>query len=90
MPLILPRQSLKQRKRLTEKVPQRLLHELALGEQALILKDKLKVPRVIDDHAWRQAGHRDLEGLVAELPLTFGEPREELRQRLDEQEPIAD
>src|SRR6266566_1222740 len=54
---------------LTEQVPEHALDKAPLAEDALIPEDKVEIPGVVDHDTGRQAGHDNLERLVAELAL---------------------
>lgn len=74
-----------------EEVPQRGLHEAALGKDgAVVPEDEVEVARVGDDDARRQAGDVQLERLAAEEALALGEPGEELLAGPEEVEAVAD
>jgi len=75
---------------LTEQVPEHALDKAPLAEDALIPEDKVEIPGVVDHDTGRQAGHDNLERLVAELALAVDKPRKQLPSGLEEQDAIAD
>jgi hypothetical protein len=74
----------------SKQIPRPLLHKLALGEQALILEDKVEILRAVDEHPWRQGWHTESDRLIAKLALALVEPVEQIPAGLQKLDAIAD